>query len=152
VRERVGPAGAAHADAAQSEVRAALEDLRELGRGIYPTVLADEGLAAAVESLAEDGDVSIAVRAMPSERVAGPAEAAAYFLVADIVKRTGAGRVTVTGELSGGRLVIRVTGSGALDGDLVELEDRFGALDGVLTVRRAGGDGVTVRAEVPCAS
>jgi signal transduction histidine kinase len=152
VRNSVGANGAARADAAESEVQAALEDLREIGRGIYPAVLVDEGLAAAVDSLAEDGDVSISIRAMPVERFAAPVEAAAYFLIAEIVKRTGAGSLTVCGELSGGRLVVEVNGTGELDDDLVQLEDRIGALDGVLTVRRKAGNGVAVRAEVPCAS
>jgi signal transduction histidine kinase len=143
--DRVGPGRAERVEAAMAELSAALEDLRELGRGIYPAVLADEGLAAAVEALAEEGTAPVLVGTMPAERAPAPVEAAAYFVVAEMVGRSGGRNVKVSGELRDGRLCVEV--AGVVDGDLTDLEDRIGALDGVLTV-----DHGTVRAEVPCAS
>src|SRR3954469_22703596 len=87
-------------DTAESELKAALEDLRELGRGIYPAVLADEGLAAALDSLAEEAQIPITVGQMAPERLAAPVEAAAYFLVAELVKGSGTTGLAVSTELS----------------------------------------------------
>jgi signal transduction histidine kinase len=152
LRDALGPDSSARAAAAEQEVRAALEDLRELGRGIFPAVLVDEGLAAALESLAEEGDVPIVVGAMPAERAPAPVEAAAYFLVAHLARSVRGGALKVTGELRGGRLLIELAATGPLDGDLVDVEDRIGALDGRVTVDREADAHVVVRAEVPCAS
>jgi signal transduction histidine kinase len=152
LREHLGPAAAARLDAADSELREALADLRELGRGIYPAVLVDEGLAAAVEALAEDSAVPLVVGPIPGARLAAPVEAAAYFLVAEVVKRSGDSRLAVSGTLSGGRLAISVAGAGELDGDLADLEDRIGAVDGELTIERDEPRRLAVRAEVPCGS
>jgi hypothetical protein len=88
---------------------------------------------------------------VPAERAPAPVEAAAYFLVAHLA-RTARGPLTVTGALAGGRLVVELAATGPLDGDLVGVEDRIGALDGRLTVERGTDARVAVRAEVPCAS
>src|SRR3954454_20394862 len=139
-------------DTAESELKAALEDLRELGRGIYPAVLADEGLAAALDSLAEEAQIPITVGQVAPERVAAPVEAAAYFLVAELVKGSGTTGLTVTTALSETWLIIDIEATGQLENDLAHLEDRIGALDGALTVERSASDRVAVRAEVPCGS
>ena len=150
--DQLGPQAAGRVDTAQAELRAALDDLRELGRGIYPAVLADEGLAAALDSLAEEGRVPIVVGPVPPERLAPPVEAAAYFLVAEVLKRSRARRLAVSAELSDGRLVVEIAATGTLEDDLTDLEDRIGALDGELTVERSASDRLAVRAEVPCGS
>ncbi|MDQ6778800.1 MAG: histidine kinase [Actinomycetota bacterium] len=152
LRDQLGLHVAARLDAAETELHAALEDLRELGRGIYPAVLADEGLAAAVESLAEAGSAAITVGPMPPQRLAPAVETAAYFLIAAIVKRSGASRLAVSSELSDGWLFVEIVGDGISDADLADLKDRIGALDGELTADRTGAGRLTVRAEVPCES
>jgi signal transduction histidine kinase len=152
LRDATGPDAAPRATAAEEEVRAALEDLRELGRGIFPAVLIDEGLAAALESLAEDGDAPLVLGAMPGERAPAPVEAAAYFLVAQLARGARGGTLRVTAALEGGRLVVELVATGAIDGDLVGVEDRIGALDGRLTVEREADTRVAVRAEMPCVS
>ena len=152
LRARLDPGRTAHLDAAEAELSAALAELRELARGIYPAVLVDEGLATAIEALAEAGPVPISIASLPGERLAPPVEAAAYFLVSEVVKRSITKGVTVRANQTDGHLQIEIESAGTLDDALVDLEDRIGALDGQLTVDRTPLDHTTVRAELPCAS
>ena len=122
---------AARLDEAEAELGKAIAELRELAYGIHPAVLSDEGLAAAVEALAEDAPVRIA--GLPEERFSPAVETAAYLVVAEAVK-TGAVRVSA-GRLDGA-LVVDVEAETEPEG-LLELEDRVGALDGRLGVERA---------------
>ncbi len=150
--EQLGPGVADRIDAADAELRAALGDLRALGRGIYPAVLEAEGLAAAVGALAEEASVPIATGAMPRGRLAAAVEAAAYFLVAEVVKRARASAVRVAATRERERLLVEMTARGTLGDELVDLGDRIGALDGRLSIDRGEPDRVAIRAEVPCAS
>jgi signal transduction histidine kinase len=135
---------------AEEELRQAIRELRELAHGIFPAVLADEGLAAAVEALAEDGAVPIRIGGLPEERLPAPVESTAYTVVAEAV-RTATSAVAVTADRSRGRLAVDVETT-TLDGlDLVGLQDRVGALDGRLDIVRHDGR-VTLRAELPCGS
>jgi signal transduction histidine kinase len=151
LRAELSGAAARRVDAANAELRHALEDLRSLARGIYPAVLADEGLASALASLGESGRVPIIVREAPYERLGPAVEAAAYFLVAEIAKRD-VSSVAVRATVNGSRLLVEVDAAGTLEAELVEIEDRIGALDGELTVERTPGGRTTIRAELPCAS
>jgi signal transduction histidine kinase len=143
LRAQVDGEAAERVDAAAEELRGALDELRELARGIYPAVLVDEGLATAIESLAEAADAPLAVEPLPEERFPPAVEAAAYFFVAEMARRGGE---RVRAEHADGRLRVEVGGA-VLGGDLDELEDRIGAVDGALAVE----DG-NVRAEIPCGS
>ena len=135
---------------AENELRRAIVELRELAHGIFPAVLADEGLAASVEALAEDGVAPMRIAALPEERFAAPVESAAYTVVAEAV-RAASGTVGVRAERANGVLVVDVEAP-SLDGlDLVALEDRVGALDGHVRVARVDGR-ITVHAELPCGS
>lgn len=147
----VAPTLLARIDEAAAELRTALTELRELARGIFPAVLADEGLAAAVEALREDAPIPIHIRALPDARFEPPVEAAGYFVVAEAVRRSTASELDVGIEHQHARLVIEVEGYGA-PRDLVDLEDRVGALDGSLEVVREPSGRVRIRAEVPCGS
>jgi signal transduction histidine kinase len=138
--------------AAETQLRAALRELRELANGIYPAVLIDEGLGSAIEALAETGLVPIEIAALPGERLAPPVEAAAYFLVAAVARRATSAAITVRATHADARLVVEVAGDGGSDAELIELEDRIGALDGVLAVRRTAAGSTMIRVEVPCAS
>jgi signal transduction histidine kinase len=143
LRAELADAPAAQVDAASAELRAALEELRELARGIYPAVLVDEGLATAIEALAETGHAPMRLGPLPDERFLPAVEAAAYFLVAELARR---GAIGVRAARADGRLVVEVEGA-AVDSDVTELEDRIGAIDGTLVVEVG-----RCRAEIPCGS
>jgi signal transduction histidine kinase len=137
---------AARLDEAEPELRRAVGELRELAHGIHPAVLSDEGLAAALEALAEGTLAPLRIAAVPQERFPPAVETAAYILVAEAAK---AGAARVSANRRDGWLVVDVETEAEPDG-LVDLEDRVGALDGRLAVERAPGGRVRIRAEIPC--
>jgi signal transduction histidine kinase len=144
------PEAVALLDEADAELREAIAELREIAHGIFPAVLADEGLAAAVEALAEDGHIPVRIRGLPEGRFAPQVEAAAYTVVAEAVRATTIG-VVVAGKRSDDALLVEVETRDDLGLELLALQDRVGAVDGRLTVRRQDGT-VTLRAELPCGS
>jgi len=143
------------------EVQAALRELRELARGIHPAVLTDQGLAAAVRTLAERAPFPVEVRAT-ADPLPAEVETAAYFIVAEalanVAKHANASRATVTVERRDGFLHIEVgdDGMGGAEASrgsgLGGLADRASALDGRLLVESPRGGGTRVLAEIPCAS
>jgi signal transduction histidine kinase len=149
-------------DQAGREIGAAIEELRELAHGIYPAVLTDEGLAAAVEALGERAVIPVRVVAVPEGRFPRPVEAAVYFLVAEacgkIAASAGASSVSVEVRQEEGRLLVEVTGEGAekpgpgLETRITGLSDRVGALDGRLRIEQLPGRGLAIHGEIPCAS
>jgi signal transduction histidine kinase len=148
-------------DAARDELARALEELRELARGIHPAVLTDRGLEAALEALAERAPLPVSLDQMPAERLPAPVEAAAYFVVAEaltnVAKYAGASNAAVRINRNGSYAVVEVRDDGVGGADpavgtgLRGLADRLAALDGRLEVHSPPGAGTTVRAEVPCA-
>jgi signal transduction histidine kinase len=138
-------------DEADAELREAISELRELAHGIFPAVLADEGLAAAVEALAEDGRVPLQIRGLAEGRYAPPVETAAYTVVAEAARATTTG-VVVEAKRSGGALLVDVETDDDLGLDLVALQDRVGALGGRLAIERGGDGNVKLRAVLPCES
>jgi len=147
--------------AAREELAAALEELRELARGIHPAVLTDRGLAAAVEALVVRTPIPVTVT-MPPERLPVPIEAAAYYVVSEavtnIVKYAGANAIEVTvanGETS---VTVTVTDDGCGGADpasgtgLRGLRDRVAALDGTLEVHSPTDRGTRIVAEIPLAA
>lgn len=132
--------------AAQSKLQQGLAELRELAHGIYPAVLGDEGLAAALEALAEQADVPIRLEALAEGRFPTAVENAAYFTILEAIEGSEAASLWI--EHEDDRLVVRVRSStNGAQPDRTEIADRVGALDGRLTER----DG-EIRAEIPCAS
>jgi signal transduction histidine kinase len=140
------PDQAARITAAQEKLQQSLAELRELAHGIYPAVLSDEGLSAAIEVLAEQADIPIRLEALAEGRFPATVENAAYFVIAEAID--GSEQASVRVEQDGDRLVIHVR-SDTDDGrpDRTEIADRVGSLDGRLTAR----DG-ELRAEIPCGS
>src|SRR6266540_1941945 len=134
-------------DEADAELHRAVAELRELAHGIYPAVLADEGLAAAIETLAEGAPTAIELGELPEERLEPAVENTAYFLVAETLRRTNGTRARVGASRVDGSLVLEVQTDGALDEELTDLEDRVGALDGRLAVQQ-GEEGLRLRAEL----
>jgi signal transduction histidine kinase len=148
-------------DAARDELARALEELRELARGIHPAILTDRGLQAALEALAERAPLPVSLDQMPAERLPAPVEAAAYFVVAEaltnVAKYAAASSAAVRIKRNGGYALVEVRDDGVGGADpavgtgLRGLADRLAALDGRLEVHSPPGEGTTVRAEVPCA-
>jgi signal transduction histidine kinase len=144
---------------ARGEAGAAIAELRDLARGIAPPVLADRGLAAAVEALARRAATPVAVEVALEERQLPVIEAAAYFVVAEaltnVAKHANGAPARVRVATVGDRLVVEVAddGPGGADpegGGLTGLRHRVEALDGTLAVTSAPGAGTAIRAELPC--
>ena len=132
--------------AAEDGLREALAELRELAHGLIPAVLAHEGLKPALEALA-DRAPRMVVGDLPAERFDAPVESAAYFLVAESLRRSGAGDVAVSARREDGRLLVRLDAAAGIAGSTTDLEDRVGAVGGTLTTTAHA-----VRAELPCGS
>jgi signal transduction histidine kinase len=147
-------------DAARDELRQALEELRELARGIHPAILTDRGLDAALESLVDRSPLPVAVDETPGERLPTAVEAAAYFVVAEsltnVAKYAGAHEAHVRVARHDGTAVVEVRDDGVGGADaaggtgLRGLADRLAALDGSLEVMSPPGGGTVVRATIPC--
>jgi signal transduction histidine kinase len=146
---------------ARAGVAEALRELRDLARGVYPPVLSDRGLGAALASLADRSPLETTVDVALDERPPAQVEAAAYFVAAEAlanaVKHSGARRVAIGVSRVDGTLTVEITddGSGGADAGgsgLVGLRRRVEALDGTLAVTSPRGGPTTVRAELPCAS
>jgi signal transduction histidine kinase len=138
-------------DTAEAEVRAALAELRDLAAGIFPAVLADEGLAAALETLADDARIPVTIAALADDRLAPEVEAAGYFVVTEALRRRGVRALTVAAARRDGRLVVEVATDGEVD-DLIDARDRVGALDGTFEIARSDDGSARIRAEIPCGS
>jgi PAS domain S-box-containing protein len=157
------PDGAAELlDGATAELSQALEELRELARGIHPAILTDRGLEPALESLAGRAPVPVAVdTSLNGERLPPPVEAAAFYVVsealANVVKYAGASSVAVRVLRSNGEAVVEVSDDGVGGADpsrgsgLRGLADRVEALEGRLGIDSRPGEGTRIRAEIPCA-
>jgi signal transduction histidine kinase len=146
----------------EAELQQALAELRELARGIHPAVLTDQGLGAAVRTLAARASIPVEVREL-TERLPPHFETAAYFVVAEalanVAKYAQASKAWVTlGPRENGHVVIEVCDDGIGGADpsagsgLRGLSDRVGALDGALVLDSPPGGGTRIRAELPCVS
>jgi signal transduction histidine kinase len=143
---------------ASDELARALEELRELARGIHPAVLTDRGLNAALESLAQrtpiPGELETLDRRLPE-----PIEAAAYYVVseaiANVVKHARATSAAVRVRAPDGSVVVEIADDGvggASPGGgsgLRGLADRVAVLDGRLRVESPAHGGTRVVAEIP---
>jgi signal transduction histidine kinase len=151
---RLGPdAGTdvAALEEAEVEVRQTLAELRGLAHGLYPAALTEEGLGAALEALAEQMPSPLVLGQLPQERFEPKVEAAAYFVVAETLKRNRPRRAAVDAACADGRLVVDIETDQQPPQGLTDLEDRVGALDGRLLVQAMPQGGTRIRAELPCA-
>jgi signal transduction histidine kinase len=138
----------------------ALDELRELIRGVHPQVLTDRGLPAAVDDLAGRAPVPVHTDLELPGRLPGPVELAAYFVVAEaltnVARHSGATRAAVRARLWETRLVLEVSDDGRGGADpaggtgLAGLIDRVAAVDGALTLSSPAGGPTLIRAELPC--
>jgi signal transduction histidine kinase len=146
-------------DSLSERLASALAELRELARGIHPTILTDQGLAPAIEALANRVPLPIETDVMVEGRLARPVEAAAYFVVAEaltnVVKYARASSVDVRIRRVDGEVLVDVAddGVGGVDvgagSGLRGLQDRLAAVDGELDIDSPPGGGTRVRARIP---
>jgi signal transduction histidine kinase len=145
----------------QHDLTDALENLRDLARGIYPPLLADQGLAAAITAQARKSTVPVRVEADGAGRYPPEIEATVYFCVLEalqnVAKYAGATRTTVELEAIDRELRFSVTDDGrgfdaatvALGSGLQGIADRLSAVGGALELRSSPGRGTTVAGRVP---
>jgi signal transduction histidine kinase len=143
------------------QATAALEDLRDLARGIYPPLLADKGLASALVAQARKAAVPTTVESVGIGRYAREVESAVYFCILEamnnVAKYAHADHTIVRLARANGHLEfeVRDDGSGFDASDtfygtgLQGMSDRLDAIEGELTVTSGQGDGTTVRGSVP---
>lgn len=157
------PAAAAEILAgAGTELALALQELRELARGLHPAILTDRGLAAALESLSERSTVPVELQLSLDGRLPGPVEVAIFYVVseslANVAKYSGAGSAVVRVACDGRRATVEVADDGVGGADpaggsgLRGLVDRVDALDGTLEVDSPRGGGTRVLAQLPLSS
>ncbi|MEU6825210.1 sensor domain-containing protein [Streptomyces atriruber] len=152
-------AAASMVDEAHGEVKLALQELRDLARGIHPAVLTDRGLNAALSSVASRCTVPVKVTADLPARPAAAIEGIAYFTVSELLqnisKHSGAKSASVDVWRADERLLIQVwddgRGGARLDGGsgMSGLADRLGAVDGLFVIESPEGGPTTITAELP---
>ncbi len=165
LRSRLGPAdgtndeAVAAAETASAELKVAIQELRELARGIHPAILTEAGLGPAITALADRSPVPAVVTSLPDRRLSEAVEATAYFVVsealANVAKYASARSATVGADCRGDTLHVEVgdDGVGGADGSrgsgIRGLQDRVAALGGRLTVESPIGRGTLVIADIP---
>jgi signal transduction histidine kinase len=147
----------------QGAATTALEDLRDLARGIYPPLLADQGLHAALQAQARKSAVPVDVTADGVSRYAREVESAVYFCVLEALQNIGkyanASRANIELSETNGDVTFRVVDDGAgfepsaaRGSGLINMRDRVEALGGTLDVNSSPGKGTTVSGRVPARS
>jgi signal transduction histidine kinase len=149
----------AELDPATAVTAVALDELREIARGIHPAVLAKGGLRLALNALARRSPVPVDLRVRTGGRLPEPVEVSAYYLVAEALTNTAkharASAVAVEAEVVGDLLVVAVRDDGVggayLAGGtgLAGLKDRVEALGGRIVLHSPLGAGTSLRAELP---
>jgi signal transduction histidine kinase len=146
----------------QADATQALEDLRELARGIYPPLLADEGLGPALTAQARRAAIPVDADVVLDRRYPVEIEAAVYFSCLEALQN-----VSKYAEATRAHLRIRAERDGALSFEVVDdgrgfdpssngngtglqgIADRLGAIDGTLEVSSAPGRGTAIRGRIP---
>jgi signal transduction histidine kinase len=144
---------------ASEELTQAIDELRELARGIHPSTLTDRGLGPALEVLAKRAPLPVAVANEIDERLPAPVEAAAYYVVAEsltnVAKYAEASRIDVRLSRSNGFACVEVVDDGMGGADVSSgsglrgLADRVEALNGRFGVESPPTAGTRVWAEIP---
>jgi signal transduction histidine kinase len=147
-------------DEAHADAKLAVAELRDLARGIFPAVLGDRGLDAALSALAARSPVPVDVDVDVTPRPPTAVESTAYFIVAEaltnVAKHAGATAVVVSARRAGDLVTVVISDDGAggaqvtPGGGLSGLADRAATIDGVMTVTSPPGGPTVVTAELPC--
>lgn len=146
----------AHVDA-----KLAVSELRDLARGIYPAVLGDRGLDAALSAQAAKSPIPVDVTVTVEPRPPAAVETIAYFIVGEtltnMAKHSGATEASVKVWRTEENVIVEITDNGRggaqvrPGGGLAGLADRAATIDGVITVVSPAGGPTVVRADLPCA-
>jgi signal transduction histidine kinase len=151
-------------DEAHADAKLAVSELRDLARGIYPAVLGDRGLDAALSSLAAKCPIPVDVHVVIEPRPPAAVESTAYFIVGEcltnVAKHSGATEAKVNAwreeRPSGDQVIVEITDDGhggatmRPGGGLSGLADRAATIDGVMTVVSPIGGPTVIRADLPC--
>ncbi|MGW2252061.1 sensor histidine kinase [Kitasatospora sp. NPDC001660] len=147
--------------AAHEEAQAAIDELRDLVRGLHPAVLEDRGLDAALSGIAARAPLPVRLDVELTERIVPTVEAVAYFTVAEaltnVAKHARARSVDVSVRTTGGRLRLVISDDGVGGADptrgtgLTGLRKRAASVDGTLSVLSPLGGPTTLTVELPCA-
>jgi PAS domain S-box-containing protein len=157
--ERDPADAAALLDEVADDLGTAVDELRELARGIHPAVLTDGGLDPALRGLVQRSAVPAELKQAPGGRLPPQVEVTAYFVVAEALtnaaRHANAKLVEISLTAADGKLVVEISddGVGGADqsgGGLRGMADRIAALGGRLQVVSPRGGGTTIRAELPC--
>ena len=167
VRSRLATGSGEDADAlaatdeAMTELKVAIQELRELARGIHPAILTEAGLGPAITALAERSAVPATVRSIPDRRLPPAVEATAYFVVseslANVAKHAQATSVSIAATTTATTLRVEVGDDGVGGADAAEgtgirgLQDRVAAIGGTLRMESPAGQGTLAVAEMPIA-
>jgi len=160
MKRRADPAAAgAMLDGVGEDLKLALEELRELARGLHPAILTERGLAPALQSIANRAPFKVAISGVPNERLPAVIEAAIYYLVAETLtntaKHAGASQAEVQLSATGDTVTVEIRDDGSGGAQLSPgsgirgLADRIEALGGRFDLRSPVGAGTVVRAELP---
>ena len=143
---------------AEAQLSRTLEELRQLGQGLHPRILSEQGLRSAITSLAQGSPIPVEIN-VTEARMPPSVEVAAYFACAEALANVGkyasASKVTVsvTSHEAGVLVVIEDDGVGGADpahgSGLRGLADRIGTLGGTLRVVSVPGGGTRLAAEIP---
>ena len=147
----------------QEQAREALAEIRQLVRGIAPSILLDRGLVPAIESVTGRGPIRTSIRSelAPGTRLSAAVERTAYFVaseaLANVAKHSGGSNCEVRVRLEGDQLVVEIWDDGkggaivAPGGGLAGLASRVAGVDGTLTVTSPSGGPTLIRAAIPVA-
>jgi signal transduction histidine kinase len=137
----------------------ALDELREISRGLHPAILAEGGLGPALRTLARRAPIQVELQLETESRYAAPVEVATYYVVSEAltntIKHGGASHAQVSLEERANKLLLRVGDDGvggaeSRDGSgLVGLRDRIEALDGSIKVVSPIGHGTSIEVSLP---
>jgi signal transduction histidine kinase len=149
-------------DESLTELGSALQELRELARGIHPAILSERGLEVALASLVSRAPLPVDLDVDLPERPPPAVEATAYFFVseglANVAKHAEASRAWVRAVERSGRLELEVRDDGrggatpGAGSGLRGLQDRLSAAGAKLELRSPEGGGTRLRTELPCES
>ena len=156
------PAAAEALARAQEDLESALAELREFARGVHPSILREDGLEAALQTLARQASVPVSVSTKIEGRLPETVELAAYFFVSEaltnVAKHAKASSASVSTRSRDGALTLQVADDGVggatseHGSGLAGLADRVAALGGELDIESVPGHGTTLTARIPCGS